>query len=168
MGRAYDDLGGVLMPTKIIREPAHIDALATILRGRKYPQTVSWSQGASRREAQNRLAQRWFTDIARQLGDTTHEDVRADCKVTFGVPIISAENDAFRQSWRETFAPLGYEAVRRAVRDLDVPVTRLMTVVQMTAFMDAMSAHWTDLGVYLTDPEAVKYESEFGPVVGAA
>lgn len=156
------------MPTKIIREPEHIAALVNMLAGRKLPLTVSWSQGASRAEAQNRLAQRWFTDIARQLGDTTHEDVRADCKVSFGVPILCAENDAFRRGWQATFAPLGYEAVRQAVKALDVPVTRLMTVAQMTAFMDAVSAHWLARGVYLTDPEALKYETEFGPARGAA
>lgn len=155
------------MPTKIIREPGHIDALAKMLADRKLPLTVSWSQGASRAEAQNRLAQRWFTDIARQLGDTTHEDVRADCKVTFGVPILCAENDAFRQSWSETFAALSYEGVRKAVKNLDVPVTRLMTLKQMTAFMDAMQAHWGEMGLYLTDPEALKFEVEFGPLAGA-
>ena len=156
------------MPTKIIREPAHIDALVKLLTERKLPLTVSWVQGASKTDAQNKLAQRWFTDIARQLGDTTHEDVRADCKVTFGVPILCAENDAFRQSWTETFAPLSYEGVRKAVKNLDVPVTRLMTLKQMTAFMDAMQAHWGGMGVYLTDPEALKFEVEFGPMAGAA
>lgn len=156
------------MPTKIIRDPAHIDALVKLLTERKLPLTVSWVQGASKTDAQNKLAQRWFTDIARQLGDTTHEDVRADCKVTFGVPILCAENDAFRQSWAETFAPLSYEGVRKAVKNLDVPVTRLMTLKQMTAFMDAMQAHWGGMGLYLTDPEALKFEVEFGPMAGAA
>ena len=156
------------MPTKIIREPAHIDALVKLLTERKLPLTVSWVQGASKTDAQNKLAQRWFTDIARQLGDTTHEDVRADCKVTFGVPILCTENDAFRQSWAETFAPLSYEGVRKAVKNLDVPVTRLMTLRQMTAFMDAMQAHWGGMGLYLTDPEALRYEVEFGPMAGAA
>lgn len=156
------------MPTKIIREPAHIDALVKLLTERKLPLTVSWVQGASKTDAQNKLAQRWFTDIARQLGDTTHEDVRADCKVTFGVPILCAENDAFRRSWAETFAPLSYEGVRKAVKNLDVPVTRLMTLRQMTAFMDAMQAHWGGMGLYLTDPEALRYEVEFGPMAGAA
>ena len=37
-----------------------------------------------------------------------------------------------------------------------------------TAYLDAMSAHWRGAGVFLTDPEAVRYEAEFGPVAGAA
>jgi hypothetical protein len=44
------------MPTKIIREPAHVEALAKMLTGRKLPMTVTWTQGAPRSHVQNRLA----------------------------------------------------------------------------------------------------------------
>ena len=156
------------MPTKIIRDPLHIVALSRLLSERKLPLTVSWSQGASQVEGQNRLAQRWFTDVSRQRGDMTREEVRADAKVTFGVPILCAENDAFRAGWQATFAAFDYEAVRKHVAALDVPVTRLMTLKQMTAFMEAFSRFWRRHGFYLTDPEALKYETEFGPMEGAA
>ena len=149
------------MPTKIIREPTHVDALAAMLRDRKLPITVTWTQGAPRSALQNRLAQRWFTDIATQLGDQTHEDVRAECKLVFGVPILRAENEAFRLSYDRVIKPLPYESKLDAIKAFDLPVTRLMTVKQMTAFMDAMQRHWLPLGVRLTDPEALKYEQEF-------
>lgn len=149
------------MPTKIIREEQHIEALANILRGRKLPITVHWTQGAPRSDAQNRLAQRWFADISRQLGDQTHEEVRAMCKLHFGVPILREENEAFRLSYDRTIRPLPYEHKLAAIQDFDLPVTRLMTVKQMTSFMDAMQRHWIAEGVRLTDPEALKYESEF-------
>ena len=97
------------MPTKILRDPDHVDALAAMLRFRKLPITVTWTQGAPRTTAQNRLAQRWFTDIARQLGDQTHEDVRAECKMLFGVPILRAENEAFRLSYDRVLRALPYE-----------------------------------------------------------
>jgi len=149
------------MPTKIIREPTHVDALAAMLRDRKLPITVTWTQGAPRSASQNRLAQRWFTDIAIQLGDQTHEDVRAECKLVFGVPILRAENEAFRLSYYRVLKSLPYEAKLDAIKAFDLPVTRLMTVKQMTEFMDAMQRHWLPLGVRLTDPEALKYEQEF-------
>jgi len=149
------------MPTKIIREPLHVEALADILRGRKMPLTVSWAQGASRSSAQNRLAQQWFTDISRQLGDQTHEDVRAECKLTIGVPILRAENEAFRASYDSTMKHLPYDAKLAAIKAFDLPVTRIMTVKQMTAFMEEMQRHWTGQGIRLTDPEALKYEQEF-------
>jgi hypothetical protein len=149
------------MPTKIIRHHDHIDALAAMLRFRKLPITVTWTQGAPRSDAQNRLAQRWFTDIATQLGDQTHEDVRAECKMRFGVPILRAENDAFRVSYDRVLKHVPYEEKLQAIRDFDLPVTRLMTVKQMTDFMDAMQKHWSVQGVRLTDPEALKDEQEF-------
>jgi hypothetical protein len=149
------------MPTKIIREPIHVEALANMLRGRKLPITVTWTQGAPRSTAQNRLAQRWFTDIATQLGDQTHEDVRAECKLHFGVPILRAENEAFRLSYDRVLKALPYEEKLAAIKAFDLPVTRLMNVKQMTAFMDEMQRHWSAQGVRLTDPEALKYEQEF-------
>jgi hypothetical protein len=149
------------MPTKILREPGHVDALAAMLRGRKLPITVTWTQGAPRSASQNRLAQRWFTDIATQLGDQTHEDVRAECKLRFGVPILRAENEAFRLSYDRVIKALPYEEKLEAIKAFDLPVTRLMTAKQMTAFMDTMQQHWLPLGVRLTDPEALKYEQEF-------
>lgn len=149
------------MPTKIIREPIHVEALANMLRERKLPITVTWTQGAPRSTAQNRLAQRWFTDIATQLGDQTHEDVRAECKLRFGVPILRAENEAFKVSYDRVIKGLPYEEKLDAIKAFDLPVTRLMTVKQMTAFMDEMHKHWSGQGVRLTDPEALKYEQEF-------
>lgn len=149
------------MPTKIIREPIHVEALANMLRGRKLPITVTWTQGAPRSTAQNRLAQRWFTDIATQLGDQTHEDVRAECKLHFGVPILRAENEAFRLSYDRVIKALPYEEKLAAIKAFDLPVTRLMNVKQMTAFMDEMQQHWSGQGVRLTDPESLKYEQEF-------
>ena len=131
------------MPTKVIRQPEHIAALSRIFEGRKLPLTVSWSQGALRADAQNRLAQRWFTDVSLQIGDQTHEDVRAMCKLHFGVPILRAENEAFCASYDRTMKHLPYEDKLAAIKAFDLPVTRLMTVKQMSAFMDAVQQHWT-------------------------
>ena len=149
------------MPTKIIRQPDHIQALAILLGGRKMPITVTWAQGASRSHAQNRLAQRWFSDVAIQMGDQTHEDVRAMCKLHFGVPILRAENEAFCTSYDRTMKHLPYEDKLAAIKAFDLPVTRIMTVKQMSNFMDAMQQHWTEQQVRLTDPEALKFEQEF-------
>ena len=149
------------MTTRLLRDKGDIKRLVRFLELRKFPCAVTITSGDARRDTQNRLAQRWFTDVSRQLGDITHEEVRADCKVTFGVPILCAENDAFRMNWQATFGALDYEAMREAVRVMDVPVTRLMTTKQMSEFMDAMVRFYLPRGVRLTDPEALKYEMEF-------
>lgn len=150
------------MPTKIIRQPEHIDALAVMLRERKLPLTVSWTQGASRSGAQNRLSHRWYSDIARQLGDRDEDDVRAECKLRFGVPILRAENEAFRLSYDRIFKHLSYEEKIQAIKDFELPVTRLMTTPQMTKYMDTMGQFWAEKDIVLTDPEALIYETEFG------
>lgn len=150
------------MTTRVIRSERDIEALGRFIAARaKFPQTVTVTQGASRSSLQNRLAQRWFTDVSRQLGDQSHEDVRAECKHMIGVPILRAENEAFRQSYDATIGGLPYEAQIAAIKAMDVPVTRLMTTKQMTAFMDEMNRHWSSMGFRLTDPEALKYEEDF-------
>lgn len=152
------------MPTKVIRNEAHIDALADLLRGRKLPLTVSWSQGDSLSKQQQRLSFRWYQDIARQLGDQDSEDVRADCKVTFGVPILSADDDAFRSDWARSIGRFNHEGQRKIVKRFQVPVTSLMKVAQMTAYLDAVQKCYLPQGIRLTDPEALRWETEFGPV----
>lgn len=146
--------------TRIIRSRDDAKALARLVEARGYPQTVTIAAGESRSSLQNRLAQRWFSDIVRQLGEQTHDEVRAFCKLHFGVPILRAENEAFKASYDRILKPLDYAEKLEAIRVFDLPVSRLMSVKQMTQFMDAMQRHWTAQGVRLTEPEALKYEDE--------
>ncbi len=151
------------MATFVVRSPDGIAALGARLALReKWPVTVTVTQGAPRREKQNRLAQQWFTDIARQLEDRDREEIRAECKLRFGVPILRAENEAFRQSYDRVMKHLPYEDKLAAIQAFDMPVTRMMTVKQMVDFMDAMQRHWLPLGIHLTDPAELKYADEFG------
>lgn len=149
------------MPVKVIREYRHIDQLCKMLQGKKLPMTITIAQGEPRSGLQNKLAQRWFTDIANHLGDQTHEDVRAECKLRFGVPILRAENEAFKISYDQIIKPLPYEQKLEAIKAFDLPVTRLMTTKQMKAFMDEMQIYWLKQSVPLTDPQLLKYEQEF-------
>ena len=132
---------------------------ARIVAAGKFPVTVAVTAGEpTRRDAQNKLAQRWFTDIARHFGDVTHEDVRADCKLRFGVPIMRRDSEPFRASYDPIMKHQTYEAKVAAIKAWDLPVTRLMGVKQMTEFMDAVQREFLPQGVRLTDPEAMKYE----------
>jgi hypothetical protein len=151
------------MPTKIIREPDHIDALAALLRERKLPMTVTWEQGAPDAKKQNRLAQRWHTDVARQMGDRTHENVRAWCKLRFGVPILCEGNEAMRAAFDKSLLHHMHEDQLEIMETLEIPVTRLMKKPQMTEYMQRVQQFFIEKGLHLTDPEALKYETEFGP-----
>lgn len=149
------------MATRVIRDPNDIAGLARLLSARKLPVTVTITAGASRTERQNRLMHRWFGDVSIQLGDMTHEEVRAYCKLHFGVPILRAENEAFRQSYDAVMKHLPYEAKLAFIQHMQLPVTSLMTVKQQTAMLDEMARHWSAQGVRLTDPDAMRYEEEF-------
>ena len=153
------------MATKIIREPEHIDALSRLLAGRKLPITVSWAQGAPLSDAQRRLSFRWYQDAARQLGDQTPAETRAECKVVFGAPILCRDNDRFRASWESLRQRFAHEEILRFVEQTELPMTSIMTVKQMTEYLDGVQRHYSAQGVRLTDPEALKYEQEFGEVV---
>lgn len=150
------------MVTKVIREVGDIEGLSRFIAARgKFPMTITITQGAPRTDLQNRLSQRWFTDIARQLGDSSHEDIRAFCKLTIGIPILRAENEAFKAQYDRVLKHLSYEEKLEAIRVFDFPVTRLMQTKQMTQFMDEMQRYWGGKSIRLTDPEALKWEEGF-------
>jgi len=150
------------MVTKVLREASDIEGLSRFLMARdKFPMTVTITQGAPRSDLQNRLSQRWFTDISRQLGDMPHDNVRAFCKLTIGIPILREENETFRIQYDKVLKKLGYEEKLEAIRIFDLPVTRLMSTKQMTKFMDEMQRYWGEKSIRLTDPEALKWEEGF-------
>ena len=149
------------MPTRIIRQPEHVDALADLLKGLKLPVTVSWAKGAPTSDKQRRLSFRWYQDIARHFGDRTHEDVRATCKVRHGMPILRRDSDAMGMSFDIAFEGKVFEEVVLVVKLLQIPVTSLMLVKQMNEYLNAIEQEYRPMGVYLTDPEALRWEQEF-------
>lgn len=148
------------MTTRIIRTHDDIDGLSRLLKSRKLPMTVSIAAGEDRTGQQNALAFRWFQEAADQLGDRTASDIRAHCKLHHGVGMLHVENDAFREQWdrliRDRFTY--EEKLALMLPPHDYPVSRVMTVRQMSRWMDAIHAEYSALGVRLTDPELRKYE----------
>lgn len=130
--------------------------LIRFIEGRKLPFTVTLTDGKHRTTDQNRLQRLWVTEIAAQLGDQTPEEVRGYCKLAFGVPILRAENEAFRASYDRIIKPLGYpQKLALMMEPFDFGVTRLMTTRQKTNYLDAIHRHFSDKGVILTNPEAL-------------
>lgn len=103
---------------------------------------------------QNRLQHLWHKEAAEQLQDETAEEKRAYCKLHFGIPILRAESDDFRDTYDRIIRPMSYEQkLELMAAPIDFPVTRIMTVKQKTQFLDAVFGHYTSLGVQLTMPE---------------
>lgn len=113
--------------------------------------------GEARTKAQNRLLHRWFEDIARALVGQSEAEIKADCNLTYGRPILARDDPEWDAEFGYIFDHLPHAAKLKAIRLLDVPFTRRMKVKQLTEYMDQMRRDYAERGIYLTDPEARKY-----------
>lgn len=140
------------MVARFIETPQDLEYLGLFLATQKLPLVVTIEKGAKKSTAQNRLAHLWTAEIAHQLGDTTPNEVRAELKLTFGIPIL-AEDEQFRIKWQEVAGHLGYEQkLALMVEPFDFPVSRLFTVKQGSAYLDAIHRRYSGMGIRLTDP----------------
>lgn len=148
------------MTNRVLHTPADLVEWMGHLSGQSFPMTVSQTAGENRSKAQNRTIHMWYSEAATKLGDTTFEDVRAECKLQFGVPILRRDDAAFLLDYDTNFKPFSYEVKRKLFKTLDPAITSRMTVKQLTEYMEAMRKHFAQIGVYLTDPELRKYEAQ--------
>ena len=130
------------------------------LTGLSGPFTVTVKEGEeTRRARQNRLAFQWYKDIAQQIEDHTVEEARAISKLHCGVQLLVNQEEDFREQWQRLIRDrFTYEEKLELMLDPhDYPVTRIMSVKQMTGYLDRMQRYWAPRGVVLTVPEALKY-----------
>lgn len=141
------------MTTRFLESEQDRRMLVRFLETQPLPLTVTLSKGGKRSLRQNKLQRLWLNEIADQLGDQTAEEVRGYCKLTIGVPILRAENEAFRERYDAIVRPLPYEQkLALMMEPLDFPITRLMTTRQATAYLDGVHRHFSEKGIVLTDP----------------
>ena len=139
------------MTTRSVKNDGDLALLKVYLDQRKRPFTVDVTDGRDRSAEQNRLSHKWYTEIHEQTGEAV-EDVRARCKLEIGVPILRAESEPFRKTYDRLIRPLDYDDKLALVRDTDMPVTRLMNIAQMGAYMDEVFRRHTEFGIALTIP----------------
>ena len=114
--------------------------------------------GEARTAAQNRLLHRWFADIAKCLEGQSEADIKAECNLTYGRPILARDDPDWEGAFGYIFDSLNRPSKLKAIRVLDVPFTRRMKVKQLTEYMDQMRRDYAEAGIHLTDPEMLKYE----------
>lgn len=142
------------MVTRVIRTEVDRALLVQLIKAHKLPFTIDLVKGAHRSVDQNRLQRLWINEIAEQLGDQTPEEIRGLCKLQFGVPILRAENSRFCEMYDRYVKPRSYEEkLALMMEPLDMPVTRIMTTDQKTRYLEAMSKHFLEQGVVLTEPK---------------
>lgn len=140
--------------TRVLTSHHDTEALATLLRGRAYPQTVTIRSGKPRSGEQNRLLRKWCVEVSEQMGDRTAEEVRGHAKLHFGVVILKRDLPDYAEKYDRLIRPHSYaEKLEMMQEPLDFPVTRLMTTKQETEFLNAVAVHWAAQGVILTIPE---------------
>jgi hypothetical protein len=151
--------------TRYIEDAYQRDMLIKLLKEQVGPYTVTITRGKRRSSPQNRLSRLWANEVAEQLGDRTAEDVRGEMKLTHGVPILRAENEAFCEAYDRVVKPLPYETKLALMKEpLDFPITRLMNTDQQHRYLNAVYQYFTEKGVVLTVPP----DKRFGPEIGEA
>lgn len=140
------------MTTRPVKNEADLKLLTIYLEQRKRPFTVEVTDGRDRSAEQNRLSQKWYTEIAEQTGED-REDVRARCKLECGVPILRRDKPDFKRVYNRTLLHLTYEEKVEFIRYTEMQVTSLLNVGQMTEYLDAVFKRHAAQGFALTIPE---------------
>ena len=92
--------------------------------------------GKDRSLDQNAILHAWITQIANELREQTAAQIKAECKLVYGVPILRAEDEEFREFYDRAIKWMTYEQKLDAMAF--VPVTSIMTVKQLSQFLAGM------------------------------
>lgn len=150
-------------PPVTLRGPRQVDHAISQIRalqiepGKEYRLTVI-PFVKDRSLAQNALYYMWIGQIAKQRQDMTNEDVRAEFKVDFGIPILLASDEDFNQWWCiNGFSRLNREETLKAVKY--IPVTSIMSVNQFTDLLRDVEAAAACEGWRLSHPQDMYMEA---------
>lgn len=117
-----------------------IGELRTLWHARKYL-TLTVRDGKNRSLTQNAISHAWYEQIARELREDDARGVKRYCKLRFGVPILRAEDDEFREAYDGSILrTLTYEQKLMAMDVL--PVTSRMNTRQLSAYMEDVQQHY--------------------------
>lgn len=128
-----------------------IGSLRELWQSRRYLE-VSVKEGKGRSVEQNAVLHGWFGQVARELREDDERGVKRYCKLHFGVPILRAEDEEFREAYDRVVRPLAYEQ-KLVVMDI-LPVTSRMTTLQLDRCMTDIQDHYrVERGVTLVYPK---------------
>lgn len=119
---------------------------------------VEISSGKARSLSANALSHVWYSDIAKVWHDSAGY-AKAYCKLHYGVLILRAESEAFRNLYDKGIKnTLSYPEKLEAMKIL--PVTRLMDKDQMCRYLKAVQEGMAaaEMSVVLSTPEESEYD----------
>lgn len=132
-----------------VRNEHQRETLLEDIRAHSLPFRAEVHAGEDRSLAQNRLAFKWYGEIAKRRHMSPDEAHRR-CKLRYGVPILCRDSEAFCETYERVLAPLPDELKIKAMEIIEV--TRLFTVPQMGEYLDTVYREQAMAGVKLTDP----------------
>lgn len=142
------------MDTRFIANESDRLNLINFIKAQSVPFACSIFEGDKRSLAQNRLQRLLCNEIASQWEGNDPEDVRAYCKLHFGIPILREDSEAYSEVYDRVVRPMTYEEKLTLMRlPIDLPVTRIMTKEQKTRYLDTIYKEFSSKGFILTRPE---------------
>ena len=112
--------------------------------------TVSWSV-ALRTLDQNALSHALYEQLARELPEYDAKGWKRMCKLHYGVPILRADDEHFREFYDTALKRLDYE--RKIAAMEYVPVTSIMSKGQLSRYIADMARSFAvERGVHLELP----------------
>lgn len=110
--------------------------------------------GKDRSISQNSISHCWYEQLARELRENDALGWKCYAKLHYGVPILRAEDETFRQFYDTAIKGLSYEQKIEAMKF--VPVTSIMTKPQLSAYLEAMQESFAKQNVRLEFPDDPK------------
>jgi len=99
---------------------------------------------------QNTMFYALYRDIANQRQDMSIVDVRADCKLRYGVVIRKAADPEWARDYDRLIRPLDMQTKQLLMREY--PITREFTVAQGIEYIESILQDYTQQGYALADP----------------
>lgn len=142
------------METRFVANEEDRKNLVNFVKAHAVPFMATISKGDRRSLAQNRLQRMLCNEISSQWEGHSPEEVRGYCKLHYGIPLLRAENEVFREKYDRLLKRMTYEDKLEIMQEpIDVPVTRIMTREQKTRYLDTIYQEFTKKGFILTRPE---------------
>ena len=116
---------------------------------------VAVQYGAERKRSvdQNSLSHTWYGQVAQELREQSAHEVKRECKLLYGVPMLRAESEEFRAQYDALIKDRFSYSEKLEIMDW-LPVTSLMNTDQLSRYLEAVQAAYAKRGVVLEFPNA--------------
>ena len=150
------------MPSKptelLVNDPISLSRLIGRLRAtyreKGYFRVKVWTS-KKRSLSQNAMYHAWINQIYIERDEDSILAVRNQCKLSFFLPILCAENEEFAEVYANTLAKLPQALQIQAMELVDV--TSVCTTSQMARGLEAMQMHYAALEV---DPVMLEFPED--------